>query len=120
MANPSFGMWQQEISSMTASVDEDGTIYNRHRVLWKRKLFAIDANGNMKMVAFNNCNRWLLEQWSRVKAQSSVWDSCPRDSKYVYCGNHGTIGSLVTFDKSTVNVWHYLPMAHQPCRRDFM
>ena len=54
MANPSFGTVAAGNSSMTASVDEDGTIYIGTGFSGNGKLFAIDANGNMKWFAFNN------------------------------------------------------------------
>ena len=100
MANPSFGTVAAGNSSVTASVDEDGTIYIGTGFSGNGKLFAIDVNGNMKWFAFNNATDGFWNNGADSKP-SLAYGTAVSDSKYVYCGNHGTIGSLVTFDKST-------------------
>lgn len=100
MADPSFGAVVAGNSSMTASVDEDGTIYIGTGFSGNGKLFAIDSNGNMKWFAFNNAQDGFWNNGAESKP-SLAYGTAIFDSKYVYCGNHGTIGSLITFDKLT-------------------
>ena len=54
----------------------------------------------MKWFAFNNATDGFWNNGADSKP-SLAYGTAVSDSKYVYCGNHGTIGSLVTFDKST-------------------
>lgn len=100
MIDPSFGTAAAGNSSMTASIDEDGTIYLGTGFSGNGKLFAINPNGTMKWFAFNNATEGF---WNKGAASnpSLAYGTATFDSKYVYCGNHGTTGSLVTFDKST-------------------
>lgn len=107
MLDPTFGAAATGNSSMTPSVDTDGTIYVGTGSSGNGKLFAITPNGTKKWFTFNHANEGFWNNGAASKP-SLGYGTATFDDRYVYCGNNGTIGSLIAVDRSTGKRTAYL------------
>lgn len=93
----------------TPSVDSDGTIYiaigNTNG-----KLFAVNPTGTLKWVTQADAKTGFWNKGS-VATPGMRYGSPIADDKYVYCGNGGSTGSMVAFDKTTGKRVTYLTNA---------
>lgn len=107
MASTSWGAQATGNSNMTPSVDTDGTIYIGTGDNSNGKLFAINPDGSRKWITFNDPVNGFWNKGNaaipKMRTVSPVFDS-----KYVYCGNGGSTGSMIAVDKTTGNRVSYL------------
>lgn len=99
MRNASYGAVASGNSLCTPAVDTDGTVYVGDGNAGNGKLFAVNPDGTLKWFAFNDPENGF---WNKGNAANpKINGTTPLvDDKYVYCGNGGSTGSFVAFDKT--------------------